>query len=69
MKLRNKILVSLLAGLLAASLYTGPAWWGVLFSPLTRQLTTEMVSESRETELRLKSLELLFSLFDRKSTG
>lgn len=65
MKLKQKLLLSLVAGLLAASMYAAPLWWGVLFSPLSRQLTTEAVSDIGEAPVfRLKSLELLFSLFD-----
>ena len=67
MKLRNKLLVSLLAALLAASLQTAPAWWGVLFPPVTHRLTTQYTVQCEEQpELRLKSLELLFSLFQRR---
>lgn len=69
MKLRNKLLVSIAAGLLAMLLYSTPMWWGVLFSPLTQPLTTGEASEdasgvhweSDGVVMRLKSLDLLFS--------
>jgi len=69
MKLRNKILISVTAGLLAMLLYSSPMWWGVLFSPLSQPLTTAELSEDNggvrwESEgivLRFKSLDLLFS--------
>ena len=71
MKMRNKLLISAVAGILAMLLYTTPAWWGVLFSPITRQLTS--VSQTEDTNglwrweadgvvIRLKSLDMLFSL-------
>lgn len=69
MKLRNKLLLSLLAGFLAMLLYSTPMWWGVLFSPLTQSLTTAEVQEdasgivlkSDGVVLRFKSIDLLFS--------
>ena len=69
MKLRNKVLLSILAGFLAMLLYSTPMWWGVLFSPLTQSMTTAEVTEdaggvSLESDgvvLRFKSLDLLFS--------
>lgn len=73
MKLRNKLLISCAAGLLAVLLYAAPAWWGVVFSPVARQLTSAPLSEDAggfwrwEMEdgvvLRLKSLDALFALF------
>ncbi len=70
MKLRNKIMLSVLAGLLAMLFYSLPVWWGVLFSPLTESLTTttapvtasgpQWVAEDG-TVLRLKSLDMLLS--------
>lgn len=69
MKFRNKLLLSLCAGFLAMLLYSGPMWWGVLFAPMTQSLTTaeETVDggvcwESDGVVLRLKSLDMLFSL-------
>ena len=69
MKLRNKILISITAGLLAMLLYSSPMWWGVLFSPLSQPLTTAELSEdsggvrweSDGVVLRFKTLDLLFS--------
>ena len=70
MKKRNKILISIIAGLLAMMLYSSPMWWGVLFSPITRQLTAAPLTEDTEgwlrweadgIVLRFKSLDMLFS--------
>ena len=74
MKLRNQLLISVLVGLLAMLLYSGPMWWGVLFSPIAQPLTTSgeaaeesgLVWESGEAEVRLKSLELLRGLFGQR---
>ena len=73
MKLWNKLVISLIAGLLAMLLYAAPAWWGVLFSPVTHQLTSAPLSEDSggfwrwEMEdgvvLRLKSLDAIFEFF------
>lgn len=71
MKTRNKLLISVLAGVLAMLLYTTPAWWGVLFSPIARQLTSVSLTEDADglwrweadgVVIRLKSLDVLFSL-------
>ena len=71
MKMRNKLLISVVAGMLAMLLYTTPAWWGVLFSPITRQLTSVSLAEDTDglwrweadgEVIRLKSLDMLFSL-------
>ena len=71
MKIRYKLMISLVAGLLAMLLYATPAWWGVLFSPIARQLTTASLCEERDgfwrwevdgVVIRLKSLDMLFSL-------
>lgn len=52
------------------ALSSTPMWWGVLFSPITRQLTTASVTEEPQGGLRwevdgdvfrFKSLDLLFS--------
>ena len=68
MKLRNKVLLSVLAGFLAMLLYSGPMWWGVLFSPITQPLTTAELTEDNGgvrweaedgTVLRFKSLDML----------
>ena len=70
MKLRNQLLISVLVGLLAMLLYSGPMWWGVLFSPITQPLTTAELTEDNGgvrweaedgTVLRFKSLDMLFS--------
>ena len=70
MKLRNKVLISLIAGLLAMFLFSMPMWWGVLFTPLSQPLTTASLTEdasggvrweSEGVVLRFKTLDLLFS--------
>lgn len=69
MKLRYKLLISVLAGLLAMMLYSAPMWWGVLFSPLSQQLTTAEITEdasgvrweSGGVVYRFKTLDMLFS--------
>ena len=70
MKIRNKIILSIIAGLLAMMLYSSPMWWGVLFSPIAQPLTTASLEEDGEgwlrwesdgIVLRFKSLDLLFS--------
>ena len=71
MKLRYKIMISILAGVIAMTVYSSPMWWGVFFSPITRQLTTAEVSEvvpspgweDGGVSIRFKSLELLLSFF------
>lgn len=72
MKTYKKVIISVVAGLLAMTLYSAPMWWGVLFSPVTRDLAcaplTEEVSggpswESGGVVLRFKSLDLLLSFF------
>lgn len=71
MKLRDKIVVSILFGLCAMLLYRAPMWWGVLFSSLAEDLTTAGASadaggwfrvELGGAVLRLKSLDALFAL-------
>ena len=69
MKLRNKILISILAGLLATLLYSTPMWGGVLFSPIAQPLTSADLAEDAggvcwEADgivIRFKSLDLLLS--------
>ena len=69
MKLRTKILISLMAGLLAMLLSSSPMWWGVLFSPIAQPLTTTELRgdaggvrwEADGTVFRFKSLDLLLS--------
>ena len=45
MKLKNKVILSIMAGLLAMLLYSSPMWWGVLFSPIAQPLTTAELTE------------------------
>ena len=69
MKLKNKIAISVAAGLLAMLLSSSPMWWGVLFSPIAQPLTTAEITEdaggirweSNGVVLRFKTLDLLFS--------
>lgn len=71
MKLRDKIFISVAVGLIAMLLYSTPAWWGVLFSPISDHLVTAQSTagpgwfswELDGIELRLKSLDALFALF------
>ena len=39
MKFSKKLMLSVVAGLLAMLLYSAPMWWGVLFSPIAQPLT------------------------------
>ncbi len=70
MKLWKKLTLSVIAGILAMTLYAAPMWWGVLFSPLAQPLTTAPAAESvgnapswesGGVTLRIKALDLLFS--------
>lgn len=70
MKTRDKIIISVIIGLLAVSLSSFPMWWGVLFSPLTEQLTGAPLTadltggamwELDGIVLRFRSLDLLLS--------
>ncbi len=72
MKLRDKVIISILVGLVVMALYSAPMWWGVLFTPLCEQLTTAQATadaggwfrlEIDGVVFRLKSLDMLFSLF------
>ena len=69
MKIRDKLALSILVGLMAMLLYSTPRWWGVVFSPIAQHLTTSQeVTEEGGWEtggvtLRLKSLDLLRELF------
>ena len=74
MKTRDKIIISLVIGLIAMSFYSFPMWWGVLFSPITQQLTTAPLTESlaegfcwqsEGVVLRLRGLDLLMDFFSR----
>ena len=69
MKLKNKVILSIMAGLLAMLLYSSPMWWGVLFSPIAQPLTTAELTEddggvrweSDGVAFRFKTLDMLFS--------
>lgn len=72
MKTYKKVALSIVAGLLAMALSSAPMWWGVLFSPITRDLAcaplTEEAGEGPAWEsggvvLRFRSLDFLLSLF------
>ena len=70
MNRKTKLLTSLLAGLLALLLSTPSAWWGVLFSPLTRQLSaapavTDCGTSVQEEDVHLRffALDFLISLW------
>lgn len=39
MKTRDKIIISVIIGLIAMTLSSFPMWWGVLFSPIVHELT------------------------------
>ena len=69
MELKNKVILSIMAGLLAMLLYSSPMWWGVLFSPIAQPLTTAELTEddggvrweSDGVVFRFKTLDMLFS--------
>ena len=70
MKTRDKIIISVVAGLLAMMLHAVPMWWGVLFSPISRPLVCESITEETKggfywqsdgVILRFRSLDLLLS--------
>lgn len=72
MKLRTKIILSVAVGLFAMLLYSSPMWWGVLFSPITGQLTTAELTEETsggicwetgDIVVRFRSLDLLLAFF------
>ena len=74
MKTRDKIIISVVIGLIAMSFYSMPMWWGVLFSPITQQLATEPVTQAltrgfcwqtEEFVFRLKGLDLLMGLLGK----
>lgn len=71
MKTRDKIIISVVVGLIALSYTTTPLWWGVLFSPLTQQLATTPLTDTLSTGfcwqtdsvvLRLRGLDWLLEL-------
>ena len=67
--MKNKVILSIIAGLLAMLLYSSPMWWGVLFSPIAQPLTTAELTEddggvrweSDGVVFRFKTLDMLFS--------
>ncbi len=70
MKAKEKLLLSLLAGLLAVMLTRPTMWWGVLFSPFSNDLICASVTEDAQqgwrweqdgVVLRFKSLDILLS--------
>ena len=71
MKTRDKLILSVLAGLAATFLSSTPAWWGVVFSPTAQPLTASEEAaeeggfawETGGVTLRLKSLGVLCGLF------
>ena len=74
MKTRDKIIISVIIGLVAMSLYATPMWWGVLFSPITQQLTTAPLTDAltegvcwqaEGVVLRLKGLDFLMKLLGK----
>ena len=73
MQFKEKILISVTAGLLAMTLRAVPLWWGVLFSPISQSLTYEEVTEETADGycwkvdgivLRFRSLDLLRSFLN-----
>ena len=76
MKLRTKLSLSVLAGLLAMILSSTPMWWGVLFSPITQQMTTAQCEpdggvrwEVDGQVLRFRSLDLLYAFLHPGEKG
>ena len=74
MKTYKKVAISIVAGLLAMALSSAPMWWGVLFSPITRDLACATLTEdpgegpsweSGGVVLPLNTRDLLPSLFPR----
>ena len=70
MNMKQKLLLSVIAGLLAMMLTSPPMWWGVLFSPVADQLACASLAEDSEQGwrwesegivLRFKSLDILLS--------
>ena len=74
MKSRSKIMISVFVGLVAMLLYTYPMWWGAMFSPIVKHLSSAPVTEeltkgvcmqTEEVVFRFKGLDLLMDLFRR----
>ena len=70
MNRKQKLLLSLIAGLLAMMLSSPPMWWGVLFSPVADPLVSAVLSEDSDIGwhweadgivLRFRSLDILLS--------
>lgn len=70
MKTRDKIIISIIFGLIAMTFYSFPMWWGVLFSPIVHELTGAPLTpdlnggvcwEMDGVVLRFRSLDLLLS--------
>ena len=70
MNVKQKLLLSVIAGLLAVMLTRPPAWWGVLFSPAADSLFCVHAAEDIEggwrweqdgVVLRFRSLDILLS--------
>ena len=73
MKPFQRLILSLLTGLLVCSLWRSPMWWGAVFSPLAEPLAT--VQEAQEEGLylrwgqkvlRLKGLDLVLDLLGKR---
>lgn len=74
MKTRDKIIISVIIGMIVMTLDATPMWWGVLFSPITQQLTTAPLTDALtkgicwqtgDFVLRLRGLDLLMELLGR----
>lgn len=74
MNTRDKIIISVVIGLIAMTIDAIPMWWGVLFSPISQQLATEPLTDALtrgicwQTEdfvLRLKGVDLLMKLLGK----
>ena len=69
MKLKNKVILSIMAGLLAMLLYSSPMWWCDLFSHIAQPQTTAELTEddgdvrweSDGVVFRFQTLDMLFS--------
>ncbi len=70
MNRKQRLLLSLIAGLLAMMLSSPPMWWGVLFSPVADPLVSTVLSEDSDIGwrwesdgivLRFRSLDILLS--------
>lgn len=74
MKFHTRVLLSLLAGLLALYCYATPMWWGALFPSITRRFSQPEITavddgymlESDTVSIRFRSLELLRAFLEKK---